>query len=101
MCARRRATRQEGGARVDQYMAGRRHNATQTQAREQTTGGGQVRRTTQQSMQEGGGREMQICLCAKARATKRGMRARINSRRQQSIFPMHANSSTKRDNQQR
>ncbi len=53
-------------ARADQYRAGRRHNATQTRAREQTTGEGRVRRTQQQSMREGREREkgdtnMSVC----------------------------------------
>ncbi len=53
-------------AHADQYRAGRRHNATQMQAREQTTGEGRVRRTQQQSTREGrerekGDKNMSVC----------------------------------------
>ena len=54
--------------RADQYRAGRRHNVTRTRAREQTTGGGRVRRTQQQSRQEGRERErrdVNMSVCTK------------------------------------
>ena len=66
----------------------------------QQEGGAWRKQRSNQRERAGEGRRKYDCV-HKARATKRHARVQINSRRQQTICPMGANSSTKHDNQQR